>query len=76
MAGSPSNSEIGKLADLLDYLPLAMVQAAAFIEENMISVGEYLGLCEENHDIRMDLLCGISKHRGETRKSQVPWLQP
>lgn len=70
MAGSPSNSEIGKLADLLGYLPLAMVQAAAFIEENMISVGEYLELCEENHDIQMDLLCEDFEALG--RDSHVP----
>lgn len=39
--------EIDRLLVLLDHLPLAVAQAAAFIQENTLTVGQYLGLLEK-----------------------------
>ncbi|KAI9376511.1 hypothetical protein BJX61DRAFT_538748 [Aspergillus egyptiacus] len=50
-------SEMHALSDLLGYLPLAIVQAAAFIEENSMSVSEYMELYDDSDETRMDLLC-------------------
>jgi hypothetical protein len=36
-------SKSNELLDAVGYLPLAITQAAAFINENAITVGEYLG---------------------------------
>ncbi|VUC33070.1 unnamed protein product [Clonostachys rosea] len=42
-----SEESISKVSDKLGFIPLALVQAAAFIKENSISVDEYLGLLDE-----------------------------
>ncbi|KAL1985939.1 hypothetical protein VTN96DRAFT_7204 [Rasamsonia emersonii] len=65
-----SESEINELADLLDHLPLALVQAAAFMQQNMISVSEYLALLKDGEETQMDLLCEAFQTLG--RDSQVP----
>lgn len=65
-----SESEINELADLLDYLPLALVQAAAFMQQNMISVSEYLALLKDGEETQMDLLYEAFQTLG--RDSQVP----
>ena len=41
-----NDTELLRLAQSLDYLPLAMVQAAGFITENSISIGGYMKLFE------------------------------
>lgn len=65
-----SESEINELAGLLDHLPLALVQAAAFMQQNMISVSEYLALIKDGEETQMDLLCETFQTLG--RDSQVP----
>ncbi|KAL9111404.1 MAG: hypothetical protein Q9187_007923, partial [Circinaria calcarea] len=42
------DTDLLRLAQSLDYLPLAMVQAAGFITENAISVGRYIELFEDD----------------------------
>ena len=49
-------SELAKLASRLEHLPLALVQAAAFIYENNTSVGEYLELLDKSDQHIVDLL--------------------
>ncbi|KAK0728340.1 hypothetical protein B0T26DRAFT_800118 [Lasiosphaeria miniovina] len=49
--GSPADSSKGD-----DHLPLALVQAAAFIEANTITVGEYLRLLDKGDRRLVDLL--------------------
>ncbi|EFQ27410.1 hypothetical protein CGRA01v4_04490 [Colletotrichum graminicola] len=44
------------LAARLEYLPLALVQAAAFIQENSISIREYLQLLDESDENLVDQL--------------------
>ncbi|KAL4755150.1 hypothetical protein BDW72DRAFT_55081 [Aspergillus terricola var. indicus] len=49
--------ELDRLSELLGHLPLAIVQAAAFIQENSMSVSEYIELYNDSEETRMDLLC-------------------
>jgi hypothetical protein len=48
--------ELLVLSARLEYLPLALVQAAAFIQENSISVSEYLRLLGQSDQQLVDLL--------------------
>ncbi|KAL4782389.1 hypothetical protein BJX76DRAFT_369205 [Aspergillus varians] len=49
--------EMDGLSELLGHLPLAIVQAAAFMQENSVSVGEYIELYNDSEETSMDLLC-------------------
>ncbi|KAL4937603.1 hypothetical protein BDV06DRAFT_226801 [Aspergillus oleicola] len=49
--------EMDGLSELLGNLPLAIVQAVAFMQENTISVGEYIELYNDSEETSMDLLC-------------------
>ncbi|KAL4963231.1 uncharacterized protein BDV14DRAFT_177008 [Aspergillus stella-maris] len=49
--------EMIELSQLLGNLPLAIVQAAAFMQENTISVSEYIELYNDSEETSMDLLC-------------------
>jgi len=49
-------SELSVLSTRLDHLPLALVQAAAFIQENSMAVGEYLELLDSTDSDFVDLL--------------------
>ncbi|KAH7380407.1 kinesin light chain 1 [Phaeosphaeria sp. MPI-PUGE-AT-0046c] len=44
---------VGKLLELLTYLPLAIVQAAAFINNNGISATEYLSLFQQSTEMEL-----------------------
>ncbi|KAL4899128.1 hypothetical protein BDW74DRAFT_163919 [Aspergillus multicolor] len=50
-------SEMDGLSELLGHLPLAMVQAVAFMQENSMSIGEYIELYNDSEETSMDLLC-------------------
>jgi tetratricopeptide (TPR) repeat protein len=47
---------VKELASLLDYLPLALKQAAAYIRENSSSVRRYLEIYHESEDSALELL--------------------
>ncbi|OJJ41230.1 hypothetical protein ASPWEDRAFT_731886 [Aspergillus wentii DTO 134E9] len=66
----PTELEMHQLSDLLDHLPLALVQASAFMQENMLSVGEYIDLYHDSDETRMDLLCESFETLG--RDTEVP----
>ncbi len=51
-----ASNELSTLSSRLEYLPLALVQAAAFIEANTISVGEYIQLLDKSDKHLVDLL--------------------
>ena len=51
-----ASSELLSLSYRLEHLPLALAQAAAFIEENSISAQEYLHLLDKSGQDLMDLL--------------------
>ena len=50
------SSESSALSSRLEHLPLALVQAAAFIQENAIAVGKYLELLNKSDYHVVDLL--------------------
>ncbi|KAE8132324.1 hypothetical protein BDV38DRAFT_287898 [Aspergillus pseudotamarii] len=56
-AKCPEDSEVDKLAKLLEHLPLAIVQAMPFIQEISLMVGEYIELYNDSDETRRDLLC-------------------
>ena len=70
MGQVPADSEIHELAELLGHLPLALSQASAFMQENTLSISEYIELYKENDETRMDLLCESFETLG--RDTKVP----
>lgn len=65
----PDGNDFERLATSLEYLPLAMVQAASFIQENSMSVINYLRLIEED-SLAVKLLKHDFQERG--RDAEVP----
>ncbi|PNP86251.1 hypothetical protein FNYG_00479 [Fusarium nygamai] len=51
-----SEEDLLQLSSRLEFLPLALVQAAAFIQENSITVKEYLELLDGSENDLVDLL--------------------
>ena len=56
LIGDPTSSELSTLLSRLEYLPLAVVQAAAFVQANTIAVNEYLRLLDKSEQHIVDLL--------------------
>jgi tetratricopeptide (TPR) repeat protein len=56
----------------LTCLPLAIVQAAAYIDENMISVGEYLDMLVGTEETAVELLSEDFEDDGRYRESKNP----
>ncbi|ENH74085.1 Protein SERAC1 [Fusarium oxysporum f. sp. cubense race 1] len=54
--GDESEEDLLELSSRLEFLPLALVQAAAFIQENSITVSEYLELLDGSQDDLVELL--------------------
>ncbi len=48
--------QMSLLSSRLEHVPLAMVQAAAFIQENSLTVGKYVRLLEQGDDNLVELL--------------------
>ncbi len=64
----PSESE-RQLLKLLEKLPLAIAQAAAYIRKTKVSIGRYLTLLKESEERQSDLL---SKEFEDVHRSGVP----
>src|SRR6266516_113168 len=73
-----SQGDTTALLAQLTYLPLAIVQAAAYINENRIALGEYLSLLEEQEEDVIDLLSEEFEDEGRYRNVKNPvattWL--
>jgi hypothetical protein len=54
--GSYSQDDLEHLGSLLDYLPLALVQAAAYIEAQSCSIAIYIAMFNESKDSALKLL--------------------
>lgn len=67
---TPTDGEIQELTGLLGQLPLALAQAAAFMQENVLTISEYIELYKENDETQMDLLSEPFETLG--RDSRVP----
>ena len=67
-----------KFLHLLTHLPLAIKQAAAFMNENMAPVSEYLGIYESNPEELLELLSIDFEDQGRYQATQNPiattWL--
>ena len=76
LEGEESNAT--KLLDLLTQLPLAIKQAAAFMNENGTPISEYLGIYEANPEELPELLSADFEDQGRYRETQNPiattWL--
>ena len=67
---NPTSSELSTLSSRLERLPLALVQAAAFIEANTITVSEYLRLLDKSNQNLVDLLS--EEFETDGRDSETP----
>ncbi|KAG5662198.1 hypothetical protein KAF25_004437 [Fusarium avenaceum] len=56
LQGDESTEDLLQLSSRLEFLPLALVQAAAFIQENSITVNDYLELLDGSDKDLIDLL--------------------
>jgi len=67
-----------KLVDLLTYLPLAIKQAAAFINQKQMSIPDYLGIYESDDQELIELLSADFEDQGRYRNIKNPiastWL--
>ncbi|KAJ5946145.1 hypothetical protein N7454_002984 [Penicillium verhagenii] len=73
-----SNDSATMLVQQLCGLPLALVQAASFINENCMSLDEYLGLLGDQEDTIIELLCedfeDSYRYTENTNPIAVTWL--
>lgn len=67
---TPTDEEIHEISDLLGHLPLALAQATAFMQENVLTISEYIELYKDSDETQMDLLSESFETLG--RDSQVP----
>lgn len=67
---TPTDEEIHEISELLGHLPLALAQATAFMQENMLDINEYIELYKDSDETQMDLLSEPFETLG--RDSQVP----
>ncbi|KAL2195254.1 hypothetical protein P885DRAFT_70825 [Corynascus similis CBS 632.67] len=65
-----ASNELSTLSSRLEHLPLALVQAAAFIQENTINVSKYLELLDRSDQDLVDLLS--EEFETEGRDSDTP----
>ena len=61
-----------ELLELLEYLPLAISQAASFIAENNTSLPEYLRMYNESESSRMELLSQDFEELGRDSEAKNP----
>lgn len=67
---SIDDSDLAVLTDQLGNLPLTLVQAAAFIQENTLSITAYLDILQSSDEARVHLLSQAFEEMG--RDSSVP----
>lgn len=72
------SKDVSRLLSALTYLPLAITQAAAYINANLISLAEYLSLLEEKEDEVISLLSEDFEDLGRYQNIKNPiattWL--
>ena len=76
VANMEPSKDDGKLLELLENLPLAIVQAAAYISETNTTVSEYITLFTESPEQEVELLDQefLDQHRtGETNSVMRTW---
>ena len=63
-------SDLDKLIELLDNLPLALVQAGAYIDRNSLTIEEYLKIYYESEESAVNLL--DKEFESDGRDEQIP----
>jgi tetratricopeptide (TPR) repeat protein len=75
---SEQKNNVAKLLDLLAYLPLAIKQAAAFMNENQMSIATYLDICVSDNERFVELLSKDFEDKGRYKTIKNPialtWL--
>ncbi|KAK3367009.1 nucleoside phosphorylase domain-containing protein [Lasiosphaeria ovina] len=70
--------ELSMLSSRLEYLPLALVQATAFIQENTTTIGDYLQLIDQSDQNLVDLLSEefetVGRDSGAPRAVAETWI--
>jgi tetratricopeptide (TPR) repeat protein len=73
-----NRQDTSDLLSQLTYLPLAIIQAAAYINENGLAIADYLSLLEEQEEVVIDLLSEEFEDDGRYRDVKNPiattWL--
>jgi Tetratricopeptide repeat len=72
-----TSGELSLLSSRLEYLPLALVQAAAFIQENTMEVNEYLHLLDKSDQNLVELLGEfetVGRDSGTPRAVTETWI--
>lgn len=59
-----------QLLDLLDWLPLAIIQAAAYMNENDVTVAQYIELYNESEQEKIEMLSEHFEDEGRYREGQ------
>jgi tetratricopeptide (TPR) repeat protein len=69
LGGSHNQEEVARLADELEFMPLAMVQAAAYIRQRAprCTVGQYMDKLRKNEKSRLSLL---NREEGDLRRDR------
>ena len=72
------NQDVAVLLQELTYLPLAIAQAAAYINQNVIAIADYMALLAEQEEDVIDLLSEEFEDDGRYRETKNPvattWL--
>jgi hypothetical protein len=71
--GSDDRVALDALAELLGDLPLALEEAAAFLEETRVGLGEYLELVQERSRELFGLDRPPADERGDRRRVATVW---
>jgi tetratricopeptide (TPR) repeat protein len=71
--GSGDEAALGALAELLGDLPLALEEAAAYLEETGVGLGEYLGLVRERARELFGLDQPPADEHGDQRRVATVW---
>ncbi|KAF2184996.1 TPR-like protein [Zopfia rhizophila CBS 207.26] len=71
-------STVTRFLDILDYLPLAIIQAVSYINKNNISIAEYIELCESSEEDIIEVLSEDFEDEGRYKDMKNPvvatWL--
>ncbi|KAK0729439.1 hypothetical protein B0H67DRAFT_479222 [Lasiosphaeris hirsuta] len=75
---SATAAELSTLSSRLEYLPLALVQATSFMQENAISASDYLQLLNKSDQNLVDLLSeefeSVGRDSGTPRALAETWI--
>ena len=72
LEGRRGEQEAADFLSRLAYLPLAIIQAATYVNQNTISLGDYVALLDEQEEDVIDLLSEDFEDEGRYHESKNP----